>query len=364
LCALTLKNLVGGACEAAGLQAGSSAVDGVVGFLTGRFADHSQPLMEALELANQRAWKALEIALAGDGFWDRVKLTFTGGDEKAFREQLRPFLDRCPLAELNGREQFRQDCLRELRKAAKENLLIGGSVDAASLAKEAGTFARFEDPQSLLDAEFEALGRMAGEFRGMGLTNLAEFIALRPKNGSPILVIAARYFFRRQVEDNPKLFHGLAFAKLEALKEEQDEAFRGLGQLLTEQGERIESLLGDVQATVTATHDTVLDIQAEQHRQGAQAKELYGAVLELQNRLDLMHSDLKPRDSLSIRNDGERQLVKELVGRYRKMPDGQRKKLPALLNAIGKLEVAAGDFSAAQEDFLALADLVGDPRAQ
>src|SRR5204863_3294719 len=42
----------------------------------------------------------------------------------------------------------------------------------------------------------------------------------------------------------------------------------------------------------------------------------------------------------------------------------ERKKLPALLNAIGKLEVAAGDFSSAQQDFLALADLVGDPQAQ
>ena len=147
--------------------------------------------------------------------------------------------------------------------------------------------ARFEDPQSLLDAEFDALERMAGEFRGMGLIHLAEFIALRPKNGSPVLVIAARYFFRRQVEDNPKLFHGLAFAKLESLKEDQEEAFRGLTQLMTEQGQRIENLLGDVQATVMATHETVLDIKTEQQRQGEQAKELYGAVLDLQNRLDL-----------------------------------------------------------------------------
>src|SRR5438105_3698536 len=136
LCALTLKHVVGDACSAVGCS-GPAAVDGVVGFLSRRFIDHSQALMTALEHANERAWKALEIALAGDSLWDRVKLTFSSGDDKAFREQLRPFLNSCPLAELNGREQFRQDCLRELRAAARANLLIGGSVDPVALAKEA-----------------------------------------------------------------------------------------------------------------------------------------------------------------------------------------------------------------------------------
>jgi len=342
LCALTLNQVVGGACEALGLVAGPAAAEGVVGFLSRRFLDHSQTLMDALEQANQKAWRALEVALAGDSLWDRVKLVFTSGDDKAFRAQLQPFLAACPMAELNGRDQFRQDCLRELRAAGKANLLIAGSVDAASLALEAGVFARFDDPQSLLNAEFEALERMASEFRDLGFPNLAELLALRPKGGSPVLVIAARYFFRRQVEDNPKLFQGLAFAQLETLKESQEQAFAGLRQVLSEQGERLEELLGGLRAAVAATHEAVLDVKVEQQRQGAQARELYGAVLDMQHRLDLMSSELRPRDSLSIRSDAERVLVRELVSRYRQIPEGERQKLPALLNAIGKLEVAAG----------------------
>ena len=41
--------------------------------------------------------------------------------------------------------------------------------------------------------------------RAAGSTNLAAFVALRPQRGEPVLVIAARFFFRRQVEEDPKL---------------------------------------------------------------------------------------------------------------------------------------------------------------
>src|SRR5699024_1962857 len=77
LSALTLKGVDGGACQALGVQAGAAAVDGVVSFLTARFIDHSQALTQALQRANERAWKALEVALAGDSFWDRCKLAFS-----------------------------------------------------------------------------------------------------------------------------------------------------------------------------------------------------------------------------------------------------------------------------------------------
>src|SRR5438552_90935 len=94
LCALALKGVVGGACKLAGIEAGLGAADGVAGFLTQRFVDHSQTLTRALQKANEQAWKAVEVALAGDSFWDKCKLlVFTSADDKAFREQVRPFLD-------------------------------------------------------------------------------------------------------------------------------------------------------------------------------------------------------------------------------------------------------------------------------
>ena len=243
-------------------------------------------------------------------------------------------------------------------------MLTAGALDPRALARQAGGFARYDNPQALLDAESEALGEMADDLRTAGYDNLAAFVALRPQGGPPVLVVAARFFFRRHVEEDHRLFQGLAFAKLETLQDSLEGGFRGLSQALAEQGQRLEQLLGDLQTTVTATHGAVLDVRAEQQRQSEQTRDIYSAVLELQNRLDLMNTELRPRDSLSIRNDGERQLVKRLVARYRALPDEQRHGLPALLNAIGKLEVAAGDFDSAQRDFDAVAGLVADPRVQ
>jgi uracil-DNA glycosylase family 4 len=364
LYALAVQQLISGACKAAGLQPGNGAVEGVVGLLTRHFSDDSTRLTEALELTNERAWRALEVALAGDSLWDRCKLLMARGEDKAFREQVRPFLDACPLVELQGKGPYRQACLRELQAARKSGLLQAGKLEPAALARQAGAFARFTEPQGLLQAEGMALGEMGDELRQAGHANLAAFISLRPQQGDPLLVLAARYFFRRAVEDDSALFQGLAFAQMEKLQQGQENAFQGLHQALCEQAQRLEQLLGDIQVTVQETHEAVLDIREEQQRQGAQHRDLYQAVLDLQSRLDLMHTELRPHDSLSIRTDAERLLVKQLVIRYRQLAEDSRQELPALLNAISKLEVAAGDFQAAQKDFAAVAQLVGDPKAQ
>src|SRR5262245_47728755 len=196
LSALALRQLVGGACSAAGLGPGEAAVAGVVGFLTRHFLDHSQRLTHALQRTNEQAWRALEVALAGESLWDRCKRVLASGEEKAFREQVQPFLAACPLGELHGRDAYRQLCLQELRAARKAGLLTDGTLDPAGLARQAGAFARFSNPQALLDAEAQALLQVADDLRSAGHANLSAFVALRPQSGDPILVLAARYFFR------------------------------------------------------------------------------------------------------------------------------------------------------------------------
>jgi uracil-DNA glycosylase family 4 len=364
LCALTLKGVVVGAIRAVGVEGGDAAVEGVVGFLVRRFADHSQRLMEALRQSNERAWKALEVALAGNSLWDRCKLVLASGEDKAIRELVQPFLSSCDLAVLHGREPYRRLCLAELRAARKDGLLTEGALEPTELARQAGAFARFSDPQALLDAEHDTLTGMGQELKTKGYVNLADFVSLRPEQGEALLVLAARYFFRRAVETDEALFKGLTFAQLEQVQEGQRAAFDSLLLAVNEQGDRLERVLVEVQTVVVATHDAVLDVREEQRRQGEQARDIYQAVLDMQGRLDLMHREVRPRDSLSLRNDQERALVKQLVGRYRNLPEGQRQHMPALLNAIGKLEVAAGDFGAAGRDFAGVLQLTNDPKAQ
>jgi uracil-DNA glycosylase family 4 len=364
LSTLAVRQVVGGACQAVGVPLGEQAVEGVVGFLSSRFVDHSQHLTEALSGANDRAWRALEIALAGDSLWERCKVLLSAGEEKGFRERVRAFLTVTPQAELFGQKQYCQLCLRDLQAARKAGALTHGHLDPHHLARAAGNFARFSDPQRLLIAESEALEQLASDLRQAGYVNLSGLVIMRPDRGPPLLVVAVRYFFRRAVEENAALFQGLAFAQLEGLQQSQEQGFAGLHEALTEQSARLEQLLADLQTTVAQTHTAVLDIQEEQRRQGDQNRDIYNAVIAVQGRLDLLQREVRPRDSLSIRSDGERDLVKQLVSRYRALPEERRRDMPALLNAIGKLEVAAGDFQTAQKDFAAVAGLVQDAPAK
>jgi serine/threonine protein kinase len=363
LSTLAVRQVLEGACRAVGLAVGEHACDGVVKFLAERFTDQSQRLPRALHKANDSAWKALEVALAGESLWNWLDKA----EHKAFRQHVRAFLDATPLAGLPSHgPEFRSGCLRELRAARKAGLLTGGTLHPAELAREAGAFARFSDPQSLLDAEWRAVDGMAVELRGAGYAAVAHLVALRPERAgtASVLVAAVRYFFRREVETDRELYQGLTWAKLEALQEAHDQAFAALGEALAHHAERLEEMLGGLQETVAQTHGAVLDIQSEQQRQGQQLQEMYQAVLDMKRRHDLQASEVRPRDSLAIGNESERRLVKTFIERFRALPAEQQKRLPALLNSLAQLEVAAGDFDAAQKDFQQVAALVSDRPAQ
>jgi tetratricopeptide (TPR) repeat protein len=362
LSVLAMRPLIDGACAAVGVIRSGEAV---VGFLTERFTDHSQKLMQALQTANEHAWKALEVALAGESFWEKCQVLVARGEHKAFGRQMRAFLDASPVPGLSSRgPEFRQKCLRELRAARKARLLTRANLDARQLAKQAGHFARFADPTQLLDAEWGIVEQAADELRGAGHANLAQLLALRPPEGLPLLVIAARYFFRRQVEEDPKLAQGLAFARMEKLAKAQEQGFAALGAVMAEQGQQLEGLLSEIQAVVVETHEAVLDLQSRLTGQGEQVRQIGQAVQKLLEQHQLQRRAMRPGDSLSIRNDNERQLVKQLVARYRALPEGERQQAPALLSAVGKLEVVAGDFDAAQKDFQAVALMEPNDKGQ
>lgn len=337
---LALRGVVEGTGKTLGLTLGESAVDNVVVYLKNHFLDHSLSLSRAMQRANDNAWKALEIALAGESLWNWLDTA----DNKAFRAQVRSFLEAAPLPELAGQgPDFRRQCLQELREARKQGWL-SGSVETEALARRVGEFARFADPEAVLHAEWAAIEEMAGLCREAKYPTLAQLIGLRPGSaGLPLIVLAVRFFFRREIETDQQLFQGLAWTKFELLQAGQEQAFQGLAEALAAHGDRLETLLISVQTVVVETHGAVLDIQDQ--------------VTNLARKLDLMHRELRPRDSLSISNEAERQLVKQLVARYRALPEGERQRLPSLLNAIGKLEVAAGAFAEAQHDFEQVATL-------
>src|SRR5262245_46752748 len=132
--------------------------DGLLASLADRFGDCSKRLARALRHANERAWRALEVALAGESLRNKLDAV----EDKAFRQHVRAFLDAMPLPELTGKEEYRRRCLCDLRDAWRKGLLIGHLVPE-ELARVDSTFSTFGDPQALLEAERAALAGLADE---------------------------------------------------------------------------------------------------------------------------------------------------------------------------------------------------------
>lgn len=343
--------------DRAGQAVGVGKVSGpVVAFLQHHLTDHSQKLPAALRTATERAWTALEVALAGDTFWQRC---LSSAEDRSFRQQVRAFLD----ATILVGDGDRQAALTQLRAARKAGVLDGAGIDTGAVVGRVTDFARHADPTKLLAAEWQAAAGLGDDLRA-DYPALARVVSARPTDGMPVLVVAARYFFRRQVEADPELFRGLAVAQLDRLSAAQEEGYAALDAALAEQGDRLHALLADVREVVVETHGAVLDLQAQVEGQSEQVRQIAQAVEKLLDQHQLSRRELRPSDSLSIRNDHERELVKQLVARYRSLPEGERRDVPALLNAVGKLEVVTGDFDAAQKDFQAVAEMERDTKAK
>jgi hypothetical protein len=185
LSSLALRKVGDGACAALGIKDSGEAV---VGFLTERFTDHSQRLARALQQANENAWKALEIALAGDSLWGHCKAAVARAEDRAFAQQVRAYLDATPLPVLAGKTAFRQKCLQELRAARKGQTLAAGTLDPRQLAQGTADFARFTDPTRLLDAEWRVVVWVVNGLNRAGYKGLAWLLGQRPDDGTAVFI--------------------------------------------------------------------------------------------------------------------------------------------------------------------------------
>lgn len=280
LSTLALKPLLDSACQALGLAGGAQAAERLVSFFTDRFTDHSQRLHQALSRSSERAWQALELALAGDSLWDRIKVGLARREDQQFREQVRAFLDATPLGNLAGHgPEFRQQCQRELRAARKQGLLTHDTLDARRLAQQSSDLLRFSDPQARLDAEWGVLEALAGELRQANFPALAHFLTLRPQQDASLLLAAVRYFFRREIERDQELFQGLTHVQLEGLSRGQEAGFDALAEALSRHGDALTGMLDDVREVVTQTHEAVQGLSDQMTRHGQHLERVGQVVL-------------------------------------------------------------------------------------
>src|SRR5262245_27852703 len=180
---LALRPLLSGVCSAVGLTAAESSVVGVVQYLRERITDHGQKINDALRRASERAWRALEIALAGETLLSRLDRN----EDKAFRQQVRRFLDSWP-EDSRPRldELLRAETLRELRAARKAGLFDDSALNPEALANRLGPLARHADPTAFIQAEWLILDEVADEARAARYDNLARFLTSRPVHGESL----------------------------------------------------------------------------------------------------------------------------------------------------------------------------------
>ena len=395
LAAFAIRPLVGYACTALGIPGKDILAKGVAhiaSFVADKFKDDSQRLSKALHNANEKAWETLEYALEGESLWKRVTAR---GEDSNLAQLMREFLDSVAASqEFEGEPAFRQRCLDELRKARKKGILTGTNKEHSPLAQLSGIFARYADPVALLNAEWEFVAQLANALEKQECESLATLLRQRPPQAESLLVVGVRYYFRRSVEEDTKLFQGLVFAKQEALGEAQDKWFakleedlgiqkkgiaklgeaqkKGFNALFTAfatQGQRLEGLLVDISEDMGEMKKSILNIQDEMERLGdkvadAVLRRMEEDVLKRLSQAGMQKGEAKPEHSYSIRSPEEREAVKRLLVQFRQLSPGQQKQLPALLNGLGKLQQGIGDLEGARESFVAVAENISDKSAK
>jgi serine/threonine protein kinase len=353
--------------------------------------DHSKKLLTAIDTAYTQAWQALELALAGDGFLRAAKRFVLGSnDAESIADAIREFLREEKIGVLQSLpDTFRRKCLDEL-KLMRLNGYPMKALRKEEVAAAAARFQRYSDQSGLVDGACLAACQIA-EILEENYPNLASLLRQSEKRGGTdgkkgvaLVVVAFTHFLRLQIEQDQELANGLIFDGLRQLSTAQAMGFAKLGAALKKMGGRfdqvfekldeIKDVAVETRGVVVETHSVVVETRSVvDETRGAvlglsglirghdeQIRELSQSVMKLLEQYQLEKRALQPGDSLSIRNDNERQLVKEVVARYRGLPEDQRQRTPALLNAIGKLQVVAGDFDAAQRDFQQVATMVSD----
>src|SRR4051812_6915551 len=71
-------------------------------FLGDQLSDNSQRLERALRLSGERAWRTLEVALAGSSWWQTCKNLLTPREEQTLAAHINTFLASMPATQASG----------------------------------------------------------------------------------------------------------------------------------------------------------------------------------------------------------------------------------------------------------------------
>lgn len=271
-------------------------------------------------------------------------------DQRHLAEQLGAFIQAQPLA--IDSPEFAQQCLAELRAARQAGALsLAGATDVPVPQSD---WQPYRDPFTLVRGTQQAVTALAEQCTRAGYPQLGQLLHAQPTEQPPLLLSAFDYFFRREVETDPELARGLHFQQMNLLSEQQRAQLQQIEQITATLAGQLHTVLDDlhdIQAGVTAVGGHVLDLQAQMQHWHGEQRELAEAILARLTALNAHSGPVNPRLSLSLHGEQERQLVRELIRRYRALPATAQQEAPSLLNGLAKLELGLGEPAAAARDF-------------
>lgn len=233
-------------------KSGSGIVDdwtAISRWLSKRLSDPSGKLTQILTRTVDRAWRSLEIALAGEALHRR---TIDAGADRALIEQVRQFIAVAPIPNLSPESRRR---LRvEIHEARQAEIIPGPvpSVDAL-----AALIVRFlggpveETPET----DGRELAAIAPDIHAAGFDTLAKYIERRSSSKQFLLIVAARYFLAREISGDLELFRDLGFSRTELLPDNLRIGFDRLADAF----DRFTSILTDLIAQLAESKEEITE---------------------------------------------------------------------------------------------------------
>ena len=364
---------------------GEGAV-GAVQALVNHFSPQSQKLLDALARANDSAWNEIGKAL-NDGTMSALWGHFSSGDNKVVRQDVRQISEDIA-AELKAKGEtadFHKKCFEEFKNAKNEGLLSAHDLTLTRLAEGANRFKKYSDLQGLQDAGKDVAVQIAKSLQPK-YRYLARLISSRPGQGTtPLIVMAFTFFFRAEVRDDEKLFRELTFdnvqqlcASFEHFQHTLDEV-KSLAAAARNVGLETKEITVEILNVVRSNDSRVLSMECEikrlaaihkealaqgQAEQAAVLKKLIGLLRDVDGKLQSIVATQSARESgansVWVSDEKLKQAALQYLARFRQLSLAEQQELSALLNGIGRIQIASGDFASARRTFVEVAESEND----
>jgi uncharacterized protein YbaR (Trm112 family) len=222
-------------------QVSPECVHNLISLLRNHTTPEGKLLRRSLQDSNEQAWKCVEIALFGEGWWDRLAEASDSPEDRDVATQLRDSLGALPCPEGIPREA----CLKELRTGQANRVLTSRTWSPPDLASELEALREADEPdeQDFLLAQRKRLGRLSREVKDVGYPTLAQWLARQPPGRPHLFVLAMWYFFRRAVEEYSTPMQGRTVREPDPLDPSYAKAFDGLHEVLENEKPRLQRLL-------------------------------------------------------------------------------------------------------------------------